>query len=255
MYSKFKVCERHYLILCKRLQPIETKPAILALRVKQLWDARADHLNLLEVVRNNWEWFKEHKGRSTKASGKWVRCSRTKTTRGPNNCKTATAKDRAKGVQTRWSYPTMKLNLKISIAHRSGDKMGLQQQKNQRKPDDDAQGVHNFQTINIDSCWSLRRQAMGANTITLIHLLDWLFQGCPEKPGRSEFCPKLGAQDIWSHFLFDDKYNEEKQRNAKGWHCVLYGRSCGSRKVRRAERRLQKVLLIKFLDHRPRLRT
>ncbi len=59
IYSQFKICNRHYILLCKRLQLIRSKPAILVLRVKQLWDARIDHLCLLEVVRNNREWFKE----------------------------------------------------------------------------------------------------------------------------------------------------------------------------------------------------
>ncbi len=36
MYSQFKVCNQHYLLFCKRLPLIGLKPAILALRVKQL---------------------------------------------------------------------------------------------------------------------------------------------------------------------------------------------------------------------------
>ncbi len=59
MYSQFKICNQPYLLFCKHLQLIGSKPAILALRVKQLWNIRVDHFCLLEVVRNNREWFKE----------------------------------------------------------------------------------------------------------------------------------------------------------------------------------------------------
>ncbi len=77
-FSRFKICDRHYLLLCKRLQLVGTKPAVLAVRVKQLWNARADHLSLLEVVRNNRKWFKGDllfSIASTQTTEKEARCS------------------------------------------------------------------------------------------------------------------------------------------------------------------------------------
>lgn len=58
-YSQFKICNRHFLILYKRLQLVRTKLAILAICVRQFWNARANHLSLLEVVQNNQKQFKK----------------------------------------------------------------------------------------------------------------------------------------------------------------------------------------------------
>lgn len=57
VFSKFKICDRHYLLLCKCLQLIGKKPAIVAIYMKQLQDIESDHLSLLKVVQNNQEWF------------------------------------------------------------------------------------------------------------------------------------------------------------------------------------------------------
>lgn len=59
MYSQFKVYNQYYLLLYKCLQLIKSKSAILALCVKQLWNAKVDHLCLFKVVWNNQKWFKK----------------------------------------------------------------------------------------------------------------------------------------------------------------------------------------------------
>ena len=59
MYSQqqFGLCDVHFLKLCERVQLSGSKPAILSIRVNQLWEARSSHASLVQFVQNHREWF------------------------------------------------------------------------------------------------------------------------------------------------------------------------------------------------------
>ncbi|MCJ1343838.1 hypothetical protein MMC31_002035 [Peltigera leucophlebia] len=59
MYSQqqFALCNIHFLKLCKRVQLSGSKPAILSIRVNQLWEARSSHASLVQFVQNHQDCF------------------------------------------------------------------------------------------------------------------------------------------------------------------------------------------------------
>lgn len=57
--SKFKLCDSHLLRLSARLQLLPHKPAIINIRLRQLWEARSSNESLRQFLCNNKEWFQE----------------------------------------------------------------------------------------------------------------------------------------------------------------------------------------------------
>lgn len=56
-WDQFRLCDDHFLKLCKRLHFIGAQRAILTVRVNQLWELRSSHPTLQQFVINNCEWF------------------------------------------------------------------------------------------------------------------------------------------------------------------------------------------------------
>lgn len=57
IYSWFKICDYYYLLLYKYLQLVCMKSTIFVICMKQLWNTRSNHQNLLKVICNNKELF------------------------------------------------------------------------------------------------------------------------------------------------------------------------------------------------------